>query len=143
MKNETVIAELKKIASANKGILLPETVVEEAKRKTSPLHDQFEWNNSKAGEQWRIHTARQLINVCVELIGPEEEQIETKVFVSLRQDREQGGYRMLDRVMSSKSLREYLLEDAMQELKYFREKYKTLNELAELFDAADRILIHK
>jgi hypothetical protein len=143
MKDEQVINELKRIASENRGILLPEAVVQAAKPRTSPLHDYFEWDDSEAAKQWRIHTARKLINVCVELIGPKEDEREMRVFVSLRSDRDEGGYRLLDLVISTRNLRDQLLEDALEEMKYFREKYRDLQELAEVFEAMDNVLVHK
>ena len=143
LKDEKVISELKRIASENRGILMPETVVAEARLKTSPLHDHFDWDDSEAAKLWRIHQARRLINVCVEYIGPEDERREMRVFVSLRDDRDEGGYRLLEKVVSTKGLRAQLLEDAMEEMNFFREKYKDLKELSEVFAAMDSVLVRK
>jgi len=38
-------------------------IVEEAKPKSSPIHDEFTWNDKEAGHQYRLGQARQLIRV--------------------------------------------------------------------------------
>lgn len=43
------------------GVVRPSTLVREAAKPTHPLHDQFEWDDKKAGHQYRINQARQLI----------------------------------------------------------------------------------
>jgi hypothetical protein len=43
------------------GALRPVDVVNEARPEDAALHPAFEWNNQKAAEEWRVHTARNLI----------------------------------------------------------------------------------
>jgi hypothetical protein len=136
LKNKEVIQELKDIAKKNEqGLLMPEEVVESARRTSSPLHSYFDWNDTLAAKEWRLHQARRLINVCVEYLGPEDGGQETRVFVSLREDRAEGGYRPLAKVLKNPSLREILLQDALDEMNYFKSKFKDLKELAGVFEA--------
>lgn len=134
MKNK-VIAELKRIASENGGLLQPETVVQEARPASSPLHSRFEWDNTVAGQQYRIWQARHLIRISVEVLAGTKESM--NVFVSLSPDRnkESGGYRVLTDVLTDKQMRLQMLHDALEELELFREKYKRLKELSEIFSA--------
>lgn len=60
MKRE-VEERLIELANDNEGKLTAEMVVEEAKNKASPLHDEFTWDNLKAAHQHRLDQARQLI----------------------------------------------------------------------------------
>jgi hypothetical protein len=139
------IAELKRLAIENGGLLMPERVVASASAVTSPLHRYFTWDNSEAAEKYRLYEARQLINVCVEYLGGDVDS-PVRVFVSLREDRGQGGYRTLAEVLRSPSKRDALLADAIEEMKYFRDKYKSLKELVEVFkamSAAERRLSSK
>lgn len=146
IRNQKTIQELKRIAERNKGLLEAEAVVKAAEPSASPLHSYFDWNNTEAGRLWRLHQARQLIRVCVEVIDVNGHQ-EQRVFVNLREDRPKGGgYRTLVKVLSTPSLREELLEDALEEMNYFREKYKSLKELSVVFKAmtaAERRLLAK
>ena len=44
------------------GKLTPDMVVKEAKKKSSPLHQYFEWNDTEAALQWRKQQARVMIH---------------------------------------------------------------------------------
>ena len=130
---------LRDIESRN-GILNAEDVVSEAKNKKSPLHSKFTWDDTVAGKLYRIHQARNLIRVYVEILPEAEDGIEHNVFVSLREDRyEGGGYRTIVNVMQDDCLRQKLLNDAKQELQYFKNKYKMLKELASVFEEIDKL----
>lgn len=136
LKNPRVIAELKKIADKHGGILQPSDVVRAARPETSPLHSHFTWDDTSAAEKCRLLEARQLINVVVEYIGGENRGRESRVFVSLRHDRAAaGGYRPMVTVLKNQNMRELLLTDALEEMGYFREKFKALKELAMVFRA--------
>lgn len=130
-----VVFELKRIASQNGGLLQPQTVVNDARPLESPLHSRFEWDDSVAGEQFRIWQARQLIRVSVELIAGTGKKVD--VFVSLSTDREKeaGGYRVMAEVLTDTQMREQMLADALDELETFREKYRRLRELASVWAA--------
>lgn len=132
-----VIAELKRIAAENNGVLQPEIVVDEARPVSSPLHSRFEWNNSKAGEAYRLWQARQLIRVVVEVLPGTKEASE--VFVSLTPDRRDGGYRVMADVLSDRQMRAQLLRDAINDMEWFRDKYRRLKELTEVFQAIKKI----
>ena len=139
MKKNKVITELKRIANKNGGLLQPETVVESARPIKSPLHSRFEWDNTVAGQQYRIWQARQLIRVSVEVLERTDEV--TDVFVSLSTDREKesGGYRIMVDVLTDKQMRSQMLADAMAELEIFRVKYSRLKELAAVFEAIKKV----
>jgi len=140
MKTNKVISELKRIAANHGGLLQPETVVESARSKASPLHSRFEWDNTVAGQLYRIHQARNLIRVSVEIIGGTEEKAD--VFVSLTTDRMKesgGGYRIMSEVLTDAQMRKQMLADALAELEIFREKYSRLKELASVFAAIRKV----
>lgn len=59
-KESIVAKELARIYERDGGVRAS-VVVDEAKPKDSPLHDSFEWNNGKAGAQYRMIQARKLI----------------------------------------------------------------------------------
>ena len=138
MKN-AIKQELLRIAAEHRGILRPEDVVEAAKPKASPLHDRFQWNDGKAAYEYRLWQARQLISVTVTYEEPVNAHVRT--FVSLKQDRKKGkkGYRVLAQVMSEEESREQLLQDAFEDMKVFKKKYRLLTELAAVFEAMDSV----
>ena len=67
-------------------VITPENIVNEAKAKSSPIHKFFEWDNSKAAEQYRLQQARDLTNHIIITIETNNEQIETKAFHSVSEN---------------------------------------------------------
>lgn len=131
------IRELERIRKANGGILRPVDVVAAARSKSSPLHDSFEWDDSKAAQAHRLEQARYLIRFTIEKVGPEEKNI--RAYVSLRSDREDGdSYRSLREVVSAKPLRDELLRQALSEADAWRKRYESFKELQEIFAAIKR-----
>lgn len=45
--------------------LTPVSVVRDARKKSSPLHSLFEWNDGKAAQRWRLHWAREIIGSVI------------------------------------------------------------------------------
>ncbi len=60
--------ELERIRISDDGKLTPPAIVEAAKPAKAPLHPCFEWDNSKAGKQWREHQARNLVRAVVTVV---------------------------------------------------------------------------
>jgi hypothetical protein len=135
------VAALHQIAEAHGGILQPKAVVDAARNPNSPLHDAFEWNDSAAAEAYRLYQARQLIRVVVRYEQVGTKTVPCRVFVSLSNDRkdDDGGYRLVTNVLSDAEQRRQLLADAREEMVRFRDKYRALSELAEVFAAIDRV----
>lgn len=139
---EKVREELEQLRLNNGGELVaPSAVVEFAKRnKRSALHKEFEWNNTKAAQQYRLEQARHLIRLYVNVVPTENGDIPARMYVSLVSDRRKtgGGYRTLQSVMTNDELRHELLQQALDELQRVRRKYQNLQELAPVFAAIDR-----
>lgn len=130
--SRVAIEELKKILKKNRGKLYEEDIIDAAKPKDSPLHCYFTWDNDKAAEKCRIIEARKLIRIVVET--PKGFDKPMRVFVSLTTDREEdGGYRMVTTVLSDRSMRAQMLQDALDDLRILEAKYSNLTELAGVF----------
>jgi hypothetical protein len=139
MQNPEIIGELRRIAEANDGQVRPSDVVKAARPASSPLHSQFEWDDSEAAERYRLSQARQLLRVTVEYIGEGDDAVSARVFVSLTTDRGEGGYRVMADVMSNAAHRKQLLADALEEMAQFERKYSDLKKLAEVFAAMRKV----
>ena len=90
-KQEQINAAL--LALRHRGRLTPDEVVRAARPASSPLHDSFEWDDSKAGARWRQEQARILIrSVEIRTTTSEGESVVQKVFVRdpLKDEAEQG-----------------------------------------------------
>lgn len=126
--------ELERLRQEAGGRLDPAQIVAAARPKRSVLHSSFEWDDQRASDEYRLWQARQLIRVSVILLpGGTDEKI--RAYVSLRDDRKEGGYRAIVEVMSNIRLRNKLLAEAKADMLVFRRKYAVLEELAGVFAA--------
>ena len=138
--NKKLIDELHELYQDNDGLLTPEKIVEAARNVKTELHSHFEWDNSIAATQYRIQQARELLRVTVEYVHDGKgKRIPQRVFVSLSDDRKEGGYRSSVDVFNNKEYRAQLLRDALEDLETFKRKYFELKELAEIFDAISKV----
>ena len=138
----TVVEELEQIRESNDGILYPQSVVDFARNEETALHDKFEWDDTVAGENYRVWQARKIIRAVAILIPRQNEPIQA--YVSMVADRYQGeekqekvgGYRCMVDVLSTPDLRETLLSEALAEFEMWERKYTMITELADIFAAA-------
>lgn len=139
IKQEVLQRELSRIASKD-GVLRPERIVDVARDPKHPLHNCFEWDDSKAGEAYRLVQAQALIRyVKISITTPEEKIVVVRMFESLPSDRKDGtGYRSIQSIMSDKDKYQELLKSALAELESFRVRYRHLVELAPLIQEIQR-----
>lgn len=138
--NKEKLEALEQIRLKHGGVLHAKHLVEDAVDPKHPYHDDFTWNNEKAGHEHRLWQARELINVAVTVLKNSNSPIQA--YVSLNSDRYNGGgYRSIVDVMSDKDLREQLLNRALNDLDTYRKKYEQLHELTPIFAAADKVRI--
>lgn len=132
------------------GQLTPQSVLKEASAKKHPLHSYFEWNDTKAAKKWRIEQARQLIK-CVHVVTTDSDnkKIEVRAFVNIKRDKNNdltnnpfinnnSYYVSIKDAMSDDVLRQYTVDIALAELQKWMNKYKTIKELSDFFELAER-----
>jgi len=116
-------------------LLLPKDIVDWARKHPhSDLYKQFEWDNKKAAEEYRIWQARRI--VAMHLTYEEGE----RQFISLRWDRaSDGGYRDLEDVKNAPDLMEHALADALDDLRRVEQRYHFLQQLAPVWKATKEV----
>ena len=131
----SIESELKMIQKQNGGLLLVEDGVAWAKaHPKSELHSALEWDDKKAGHEYRIWQVRRLISIHI------KNEVGVRTTVSLTIDRNNGGgYRDVSDVMKRPNLREVMLSDALDELERIQKKYDGIVELARVWEEADRV----
>ena len=130
--------ELTRIEKKHKGATA-ENVVTEATDKASPLHDAFEWNNRKAGNEYRLSQARYLVR-SIEIIPKERESAPVGAFTFLPVERDGAVFNVYTNTLDAMKdpiRRVQLLANAKKELASFRKKYSGLTELAGIIAAID------
>lgn len=126
-KSKLYAQELARIEQQN-GILTPGDVVQIARDPGNVLHKVFEWDNTKAGEQYRKMQARLLINtVKIELLGePQEAYVNATIKVEKVPVR---GYFNVEKALSDKDITRQVIEGALREIKYWQKKYQQYEKL--------------
>lgn len=133
--HDAIRAELERLKS--QGVIRPADVVKAAKRKASPLHNWFQWDDGEAAQQFRLIQARNLLRVYVKVQASELEPVQA--FVSLTSDRTKpgGGYRAMTEVLGDDAMRDQLLRDAFVQFRNMQQKYRHLQQLAGVWEAVD------
>lgn len=119
-----------------KGQLTAQNLVDVSRPEDAPLHKAFEWDDSVAAEKYRESQGRYLIR-CVEVVRESSEPV--RAFISLTRTASTHEYHSIDAVLKSKDDTADMLARAKSELDAFARKYANLEELAEVFQAIERL----
>lgn len=117
--------------------LTPENVLSLAEDEETELHKCFIWDNDEAAHRYRLTQARQIIQSFV--IKRDESEKTLPVIRAYQITTEKNVYQSTRLFLKNKDEYEALLLRAKRELKAFRERYKSLSELEEIFEAIDAI----
>lgn len=60
-RKKQIQERIDKLMARNNGRITPDMIVKDAESPSSPLHDQFEWDNAAAAHQHRLQQARELL----------------------------------------------------------------------------------
>lgn len=139
MSQSKYTAELDAIADAHGGKLFPHDVVNAARNPNSVLHGCFEWDDSVAAEEYRLHQARKLIRVQTTMLPHHAKPVHA--FVSLTTDRaEDGGYLPIQSILSNENLLIQMKADAARELEIFTRKFHSIDDLQPLIAEAKKFI---
>lgn len=135
----TVLAALEKIYDRD-GCLTAEAVVREARKKSSPLHDQFTWDDTKAATKWREQQARTLIHrFKIEVETQPDVVHRVRRFTHLRD----FGYVATEDALADPVKRDLVFEQALHELQSFRRKYEALVDVEAVWAASSAPPVRK
>lgn len=135
--NPQAAGEQMELLAASESGLTAETLLEESKPEDAPLHNDYEWNDTKAAVNWRIHQSRHFMNslVTVHVDDSSTDEQAEPLIVRAVFPTGQSRYEPLSAIVKEQSKYDKLLETAFRELKSFKNKYETLKELQPVFDA--------
>ena len=135
---------LQDLSRQNDGRLEAETVVVAARSPKSPLHGYFEWSDSIAAAEYRKVQARELIRAIV--IVEEKTGIEVRAFENVFvpqddcRDVAKSYYVPIQKILGDRGLTEQIIEDAINNLRWFRKKFESLSQLRDVHQVIDRTL---
>ena len=95
------------------GEVKPTTVVREARDKSSPLHGVFEWNDSKAAQQYRLNQARRIIRAVKITVEEQPEQLIHVPTIETQESSREGTYKPVSVVVESQDEFSRALDEAL------------------------------
>lgn len=114
-------------------------ILKDAQKKSSPLHDYFEWDDAVAAHEYRLTQAREILrSIKVEITDAETQEIgEIRAFMvpdeQSRGEERLAGYRPIEDIMANPELRAMKIQEAWSQLEAWKARYEGLSELAEVF----------
>ena len=111
------------------GVLTPAAVVDDARPEDAPLHSHFEWDDSVAGEQYRLVQARQLIRSVKVTVQPqpEAEPVQVRAFHNVADEDKPRRYVPLRVLVDDPESAQRVLARAWDEWLQLKRKYADLN----------------
>lgn len=121
------------------GTITPDDVLADARKKSSPLHGHFEWNDTAAARKFRLMQAGYLLRTLVVIYDdhPDEKPVRSFVNVDSGEDR---GYEDTLTAMSTPEMRAQVLARAKYELKVWTRRYRRFTEFAQVVEVAKSVM---
>ncbi|PLW80748.1 hypothetical protein C0585_00935 [Candidatus Woesearchaeota archaeon] len=126
--------------------LTAENILRKASKKSSSLYGFFDWDDSSAGEKWRLGQARQLINEIKIVVDDKELYAFESINVSVKDAEEPTNkkskfgireYKPIVEIMNNEDYRLQLIHRALAEANYWKERHAELLELNPIFASID------
>lgn len=131
--------------------LTAEALLDEASKKSSPLHDLFEWDNDEAGNLYRLQQARIIINEVKVIIESKEyyafENVQIAVPNALTGKTEsldeppitQRVYKPIVEILSNADLRKQVINSALRQHEYWERQNEKYSELSPIVKSAKKV----
>ena len=123
------------------GKIDPEDLLNACQKKTHPLHDAFNWDDTEAARRYRIEQARMIIRCIVVIPHYETREANEPVraYVSTEKNDQDRGYTTISIAMSDPDDRNYVLQRALNTLCAWRKQWRQLNEYADAVSAIEKV----
>ena len=131
--------ELERVRKKNGGAFTPEDVVEASRPKRAKLHKSFEWDDSIAGERFRVEQAKSIVR-SIRPVKVKGEPTVPRSFTSVRRQDEpkKREYRKTEVVMAEPLSRDEILMNCLSQLMTWRRRWAEYNELAEAVELVQK-----
>lgn len=135
--------ELRRVLDGH-GVLTPAVVVEESKPRAAPLHPCFEWNDSKAATEFRLHQARNIINIVqVTTTDARGRKSTVPEFINVSEPTDENArarhYQPVEVAMNDPETRRTIMEACLNRLLMVRDNYRNLMEFSRVWSAIDEL----
>ena len=124
--------------------LTADSLLKKASKKSSSLYEFFDWDNSSAGDKWRLQQARTLINEIKIIVEDKEIYAFENVNISIANKEDSvknkfssREYKPIVEIMDNADFKRQLIQRALAEAKYWKERHSELVELNSIFCSID------
>ena len=129
-----------------RGGITPQLLVIEAGKKTSPLHDCFEWDDTKAAGEFREIQARCILRflIVAEVEDEEDDEVFVRAFVAaseITDSEENNSYLTIEEIRSDEDLDRQYKQQLLNELKEVKYRIKAYREFSVVVDASEAVKI--
>ncbi len=114
-----------------------QALVDVSRPEEAVLHQDFEWRDEIAAEEYRKGTARNMINSIV--IVREEQVDQEPIRAYFHIEHSNPNYEHVEIIMQDEDKSEKLFHLALRELTAFRAKYNSLKQFKKLFEDIDEL----
>ncbi len=132
LRNDEVLAEISSLEKKHGGVTA-HMVLNSAKKDSSPLHDYFVWDDTKAADSFRVWQARQLIRSVKVTISGKKTQAFWNIKVNVGSEVTRA-YFSIEKVLKNPDMYRQTLSKAVEELNYWQQKYEDLKDLKKVID---------
>ncbi len=149
-ENTKATDAVKELAEKHGGIITPEILIDAAKRKSSPLHQFFEWDDTAAARQFRLIQAANLIRrIKVTVQTAAETTIRIRAFANVRGDADSGDadsakgfYVPIQDALKNVDWRAQVIAQCKRDVQAFKQKYAVMREASQIIDAMEQFTKH-
>lgn len=120
-----------------KGELTSEKVLEEAKKEESVIHNCFIWDDSIAGEKYRLMQASNMINNLTVVIKTSEET-PIKAYVKIKTE-DKNNYQHIKTVVEDTNSYNYILNKMEKELENLRKRYEAMLNIEDINSIVEKV----
>lgn len=124
-----------------RGGLSAHVVLDEARKKRSPLHDHFEWDNDIAAEKFRLEQAKYLLRAVVVEVEVDNKPTFIRAFHAVKdnEDDEFKTYYPLKTILSDEDKRQQVIEYALSEMEGWRTRYHQYSQLQPIITSYEKV----
>ena len=123
--------------------ITPQELVDASRSKTSPLHNEFEWNDTIAAEKYRLAQAQNIIRHLVVIKTDTEEVREARDRAYVSTGERNNVYVPLQEALSNEKWRSNLMKAAEEDMRKFTVKYYRLEKLSGVISEMKKVLSEK
>lgn len=132
-KAQEYAEELLRIKEENGGVWHIDMIIEKAQDETSPLHDYYEWDDSRAALQFRRFQTRNLLNHIVEIVidvkSGQEMEIPLTISVKRQDDEDSEPTRVYVYTREADEIDfAFLMDELRSELISMKKKIKSMEQ---------------